>query len=139
MDWAHAGNLANQVNNSNSYANRIWNSETNPDGTMPGIAWNLASVALPGRAGTDINYQNASFLRVRNITLGYNISGRSLGSTLAEYVSNIRIYVDAQNPLTFTNFEGFDPEVRSGGGYKGGKAEYPQTKTFSAGIRINFN
>jgi TonB-linked SusC/RagA family outer membrane protein len=138
LDWAHAGNLANQVQNSNSFAKRIWNSESNPDGTMPGIAWNLASVALPGSAGTDVGFQDASFLRVRNITLGYNIAGRSLG-LMGEYVSNIRIYVDAQNPLTFTNFEGFDPEVRSGGDYKGGKAEYPQTRTFSAGVRINFN
>lgn len=138
LDWAHAGNLANQVQNSNSFAKRLWNSESNPEGTMPGIAWNLASVALPGSAGTDIGFQNASFLRMRNITLGYNIRGRSLGS-IGQYVSNIRIYVDAQNPLTITNFEGFDPEVRSGGNYKGGKAEYPQTRTFSAGVRISFN
>jgi len=57
---------------------------------------------------------------------------------VGKYVSNIRIYLDAQNPLTFTNFEGFDPEVYSGGNYKGGKAEYPQIRTFSAGIKINF-
>jgi TonB-linked SusC/RagA family outer membrane protein len=138
LDWAHAGNLANQVQNSNSFAKRIWNSESNPDGTMPGIAWNLASVALPGSAGTDVGFQDASFLRVRNLTLGYNITGRSLG-LIGEYISHIRIYIDAQNPLTFTDFEGFDPEVRSGGDYKGGKAEYPQTRTFSAGVRINFN
>jgi len=138
LDWAHAGNLANQVQNSDSYAKRLWNSETNPDGTMPGIAWNLASVSLPGSAGTDINFQDATFLRVRNITLGYNIGKRSLGKA-SEYISNIRIYIDAQNPLTFTNFDGFDPEVRTGGNYKGGKAEYPQTRTFSAGVRISFN
>jgi TonB-linked SusC/RagA family outer membrane protein len=138
LDWAHAANLANEVSNSNKYAERLWNSETNPDGTMPGIAWNLASVALPGGAGTDINYQDASFIRVRNITLGYNINGRMLGQ-LGDNIGNIRIYIDAQNPFTFTNFEGFDPEIRTGGSYKGGKAEYPQTRTFSAGVRINFN
>jgi len=138
LDWAHGANLANEVNNSNNYAKRIWSSESNPGGTLPGIAWNLASVSLPGSAGTDINFQDASFLRVRSITLGYNINGRSLG-LFSKYISNIRIYVDAQNPLTFTNYEGFDPEVRSGGNYKGGKAEYPQTRTFSAGLRIDFN
>ncbi len=138
MDWAHAGNLANEVNNENQFAKRLWHSEENPDGTIPGIAWNLANVALPGNAGTDINYQDASFLRVRNITLGYNIQDNQLGQ-FRQYLSNVRIYVEAQNPLTFTNFEGFDPEVRSGGGYKGGKAEYPQTRTFSAGLKVNFN
>lgn len=137
LDWASATNLANQNSNSNIYAFRLWNSQTNLNGTLPGIAWDVASVTLPGGAGTDIRYQNASFLRVRNITLGYNISKSQLGD-VGKYVSNIRIYLDAQNPLTFTNFEGFDPEVYSGGNYKGGKAEYPQIRTFSAGIKINF-
>ncbi|HZL10332.1 MAG TPA: SusC/RagA family TonB-linked outer membrane protein [Prolixibacteraceae bacterium] len=134
-DWASSIKLANSISNSNSFAFDMWNSQTNPNGTQPGIAWDLASVTLPGSAGTDIGYQNASFVRVRNITLGYNISGRILGA-IGQYVSNIRIYIDAQNPLTFTKFEGFDPEVYTGGGYKGGKAEYPQTRTFSAGVKI---
>lgn len=134
-DWASAANLANQTSNSNSYAYDMWNSQTNPNGSQPGIAWNLASATLPGGAGTDIGYQDASFIRVRNITLGYNISGNKLG-VVSQYISNIRIYIDAQNPLTFTKFDGFDPEVYTGGDYKGGKAEYPQTRTFSAGVKI---
>ncbi|MGQ8336197.1 SusC/RagA family TonB-linked outer membrane protein [Sunxiuqinia sp. A32] len=134
-DWASAIKLANSISNSNSFAFDMWNSQTNPNGTQPGIAWDLASVTLPGSAGTDVGYQNASFVRVRNITLGYNISGKVLGE-IGQYVSNVRIYIDAQNPLTFTNFEGFDPEVYTGGNYKGGKAEYPQTRTFSAGVKI---
>lgn len=137
-DWANAANLANQNSNSNSFAYDIWNSETNTSGTQPGIAWNLASVTLPGGAGTDIGYQDASFVRVRNITLGYNLEADKMGK-LGNYISNLRIYVDAQNPLTFTSFEGFDPEVYTGGNYKGGKAEYPQTRTFSFGVKINFN
>jgi hypothetical protein len=138
LDWANGLNLANQNSNSNTYANRIWNSQTNPNGTLPGIAWNLAPVTLPGGAGTDIGFQDASFVRVRNITLGYNIAGNKLGE-VGKFIGNIRIYIDAQNPLTFTNFEGFDPEVYSGGNYKGGKAEYPQTRTFSAGVKVTFN
>lgn len=137
-DWANAAGLANQNSNSNSFANDIWHSETNPNGTQPGIAWNLASVTLPGGAGTDIGYQDASFVRVRNITLGYNLQADKMGK-LGNYISNLRIYVDAQNPLTFTSFEGFDPEVYTGGNYKGGKAEHPQTRTFSFGVKINFN
>lgn len=138
LDWASPLNLANQNSNSNTFADRIWNSQTNPNGTIPGIAWNLASVTLPGGAGTDIGYQDASFVRVRNITLGYNISGNKLGQ-VGKYISSIRIYADAQNPIVFTKFEGFDPEVYSGGGYKGGKAEYPQIRTFSLGVKLSFN
>ena len=136
-DWASPTELANQGANSNEYAMGIWNSQTNPDGRFPGIAYSLASVTLPGGAGTNIGNQNASFLRVRNITLGYNLSGNKLGE-VGKYISNIRVYVDAQNPILITNFEGFDPEVYSGGDYKGGKGEYPQTRTFSAGVNISF-
>ncbi|GHT30502.1 SusC/RagA family TonB-linked outer membrane protein [Bacteroidia bacterium] len=137
LDWAIPTDLSNENSNSNLYAKRIWNSQTNPDGTLPGIAASLASVTLPGGAGTDARFQDASFLRVRNITLGYNFKGRSLGA-VGKVISNARIYIDAQNPFILTKFEGFDPEVYSGGDYKGGKAEYPQTGTYSVGLRISF-
>ena len=137
LDWAYPVGLANQTGNQNQYSYRMWNSQTNTNGTLPGIAYNLASVTLPGGAGTDLNYQNSSFVRVRNITLGYNITSKMLGGA-SRFISSIRIYLDAQNPLTFTNFEGYDPEVISGGGYKGGKAEYPQIRTYTAGVKVSF-
>lgn len=57
---------------------------------------------------------------------------------VSKYISNLRFYVDAQNPLTITSFKGTDPEVVTGGTYKSGKAEYPQTRTFSVGIKASF-
>lgn len=135
--WASPTDLANQNGNQNTYSYNIWNSQTNTNGTFPGISYNLASVSLPGGVGTNIGRQDASYLRVRNITLGYNLKSNVLG-VVGKYISNLRIYVDAQNPLTFTKFEGFDPEVTTGGGYKGGKAEYPQTRTYTAGIKVTF-
>ena len=94
-------------------------------------------MSLPGGVGTDVYYQNANFLRVRNITLGYTFDARTLGS-LSKYIQAIRLYADAQNPFTFTSFDNFDPEVQTGGGYKGGKAEYPMTRTFSLGLKVQF-
>jgi hypothetical protein len=135
--WASATGLANQTGNQNSYSYDMWNSQTNPNGTQPGIAYSLASVSLPEGVGTDLGRQSTDFLRIRNITLGYNLNGTKLGF-INKYISNIRIYADVQNPFIFTKFEGFDPEVTSGGGYKGGKAEYPQTRTFTGGIKLSF-
>jgi TonB-linked SusC/RagA family outer membrane protein len=137
LDWAIPTDLSNENSNGNLYVKRIWNSQTNTGGTLPGIAASLASVTLPGGAGTDVRYQDASFLRVRNITLGYNFNGKQLG-VVGKVISNARLYIDAQNPFIITKFEGFDPEVYSGGNYKGGKAEYPQTGTYSVGLRISF-
>ncbi|MDX8339374.1 SusC/RagA family TonB-linked outer membrane protein [Draconibacterium sp. IB214405] len=137
-DWANAGLIANQTNNENKYAFDLWSSESNQDGRLPGYAYEASNVSLPGDAGIDVMYQDASFLRFRNITLGYNITGKQLGSA-GKYFNNIRVYVDAQNPLTITNFEGYDPEIRTGGSSKTKGAEYPQTRTFSVGVKINFN
>jgi hypothetical protein len=137
FDWALPTELANENSNANIYIERVWNSQNNPGGTLPGVAASLASVSLPGGAGTDTRYQNASFLRVRNITLGYNFKAGKVAG-LNKVINNIRLYVDAQNPFVITKFEGFDPEVYTGGNYKGGKAEYPQTATYSVGLKINF-
>lgn len=135
--WTDGTQLANQTSNQGTLINRVWNSQTNTNGNLPGIAYNLSSVSLPGSAGTDIGYEDASFVRVRNITLGYNFTARNLGS-LNKYISGARVYVDVQNPLTFTSFTTYDPEVVTGGSYKSGKAEYPQTRTFSMGVKISF-
>ena len=137
LEWASADNMANARYNSNSYAFDMWNSQTNTNGKLPGYAYERTDLKLPGDVGTDLKYQNSSFVRVRNITLGYNLSGRSLG-VVGNYLHNLRIYIDAQNPFTFTKFDGFDPEINSGGGYKGGKAEYPQTRTFTGGLKLTF-
>ncbi len=137
-EWADAASLANQTNNENKYAFDLWSSETNQGGRLPGYAYEASGVSLPGGAGIDVMYQKASFLRFRNITLGYNLTGKQLGA-VGKWVKNIRIYADAQNPITITNFEGYDPEVRSGGSQKTFSAEYPQARTFTIGAKINFN
>jgi TonB-linked SusC/RagA family outer membrane protein len=136
LDWAIPANLANQISNANIYTDRIWNSQTNPNGSLPGIAADILSSSLPGGVGTDVRYQDASFIRVRNITLGYTFRKSTLKS-LGNFISNIRTYLDVQNPLTFTRFEGYDPEVYIGRG-GASKGELPQARIFSAGINLSF-
>jgi TonB-linked SusC/RagA family outer membrane protein len=131
LGWANAYDLASQSSNGNAYIQRTWNSQTNPNGTLPGIAADLAPTSLPEGIGTDVGIQNASFVRLRNLTLGYNIRGSQLG-TLGKSISNCRIYIDGQNLITFTKFEGGDPEVSSGVG------ELPNARIFSAGISLSF-
>ncbi len=65
-------------------------------------------VANPYRSA--INYQDASFLRVSDITLGYTFSR----SRLNRYkIANARIYAQVSNPFIFTKYTGFDPEFNS--------------------------
>lgn len=130
--------LSDGSRNSSVLAYKIWNSITNEEGTRPGVASsNLGT--LPGSCGTDINMENASFMKVRNITFSYTFDEKILGR-VGEYVKSICLYFDAQNPLTFTKYTGFDPEMYMGGGGEGGKSvgEYPATRAFSLGARISF-
>lgn len=84
---------------------------------------------------------NASYLRMKNILLGYTIPA-SLTKKIS--ISRARIYVSGQNLLTITKFpEGYDPEANNTafhGHILGGAAgwSYPQAKSFTAGLDINF-
>ena len=136
LQWASAAQFSYTTpQNSNQYAYRIWNSQNNTSGDLPGIA-SVKGVSLPGNAGTDLRRQDASFVRVRNITLGYNINGAILGKVLSKRVENIRVYFDTQNPLTFTTFAGVDPEIYTGN--SSSPAGYPMSRTFSLGLKFNF-
>lgn len=135
--WARGAQLAAQNLNQSALIKEVWTSE-NQAGTIPGLAAETSSVSLPGGAGTDIGYENASFVRVRNITLGYNFTNKSLGS-LGKFVNSIRVYADLQNPFTFTDFRYFDPEVKTGtDGNKGSNAEYPVARTYTLGLKVSF-
>ena len=136
--WTSSSELAAGAGNQSVLMDKVWTSD-NQSGTIPGIAYSLNSSAspLPGGAGDDTGYEDADFIRVRNITLGYNWDRSNLGR-LGKTISQIRVYADVQNPFTFTSFESYDPEVYSGGNYKAGKAEYPMTRTFSLGVKLAF-
>jgi hypothetical protein len=81
--------------------------------------------------------EDASYVRLKNITLGYN-----LPSALLQRLSvrNLRVYVSATNLLTLTDYNGFDPEGSSFGtatAYPGvDQGRYPLTKTYLLGLNI---
>lgn len=76
-----------------------------------------------------LRYRDASFVRVRNINLGYNFSDNLLSGM---GVQALRVYVSAQNPFTFTKFKGWDPESGSN------IDSYPSTKMALIGINASF-
>ncbi|QHW01181.1 SusC/RagA family TonB-linked outer membrane protein [Spirosoma endbachense] len=64
----------------------------------------------PGPYSAVPTYRNVNFVRVGNITLGYNVPA----NLLKRYkINNLRIYGTATNPFLFTKYEGFDPEWTS--------------------------
>lgn len=76
--------------------------------------------------------ENASFLRLKNVTLAYTFPQRLLSKT--NFFSSARIYLQGQNLLTFTGFTGLDPESSS----NVYKAQYPMSRQFTLGVEVSF-
>lgn len=86
------------------------------------------------RGNQDRWLENGSYLKVKQMALGYNLPKSMLGSTF----SNIRVYVNAQNLITFTSYTGLDPEFLNTNiwdrSYDGGYYPNPYGVTFGAQI-----
>lgn len=76
--------------------------------------------------------ENGSYLRIKNLTLGY-----TLPASLTEqaHLSSVRVYASGLNMYTFTEYTGFDPEVGTSGIDNN---VYPVTATYSFGVNIGF-
>ncbi|MDN5217253.1 TonB-dependent receptor [Fulvivirgaceae bacterium BMA12] len=112
-----------------SWADNRW-SPDNPDGTYPRVDVRTSSSINGGLNRNDFWLQNTSFLRIKNVELGYNISGDLLGKVGFQ---SARIYVSGFNVATFTKAEDVDPEGDSGNGQF-----YPQQKIFNVGVNVKF-
>jgi len=79
---------------------------------------------------SDIYLENASFLRMDNITLGYTFD-----KPIKKFASNsIRIWAGMQNVFTITNYSGLDPELSNGID----NTNFPRPRTFLVGANIKF-
>lgn len=75
--------------------------------------------------------QDASYLRLKNLTFGYTLSSGMLSKTP---ITKVRLYFSGDNLLTFTKYKGLDPERTGDGRF----AQYPQNKVVSVGINVEF-
>jgi iron complex outermembrane receptor protein len=81
--------------------------------------------------------ENASFVRLQNITVGYDLSLPFLMNT----ARSARLYVSADNLLLLTGYSGLDPEVYSGTGLAVRGVDYlvyPHPRTITGGLRLVF-
>jgi iron complex outermembrane receptor protein len=77
---------------------------------------------------SDYFLENASFLRMDNVTLGYNFDNFAQGS------GRFRVYANIQNLFVITKYSGLDPEIF--GGIDGNS--YPRPRTFMLGLNLDF-
>ena len=85
---------------------------------------------------SDLYVYGGSYLRLKNIELGYTLPA-SLTKTV--FINRLRVYVSAENLLTFTKYHGFDPEISSGGTSLGvDYGVYPQARVWRIGFNLEF-
>ncbi len=93
-----------------------------------------------GTAPSTRYLQKADFVRLRNVMLSYDLP---IKMTKKVGMRGARLFLSGVNLLTFTDFDGYDPESRndsSSSGFASGNNFYsaPQAKTTSVGINVNF-
>ncbi len=98
-----------------------------------------ASTANNNTRASSWYIEDGSFLRIKNVQLGYNLPKRFCNKV---GISECRIYVGGQNLYTFTRYSGLDPELAdlSGNPLNSGIdfAKYPQARTVLGGLNIKF-
>ncbi|MBX2877460.1 MAG: TonB-dependent receptor [Saprospiraceae bacterium] len=106
------------------------------------------AVAFPNEEITNFNevstrfLEKGDFLRLNNLTLGYNLIGEQ--SALRNSIKNLRISLTGQNLFVLTDYSGFDPEVSTGSSLGGiqtfgiDRFAYPTARTFLVGLDVTF-
>jgi hypothetical protein len=104
------------------------------------LAGNYGYTGTSANAISDFNIQNAKYLRLKSLEIGYTLPAKMLNRI---NLKNVRIYGNAYNLLTFTKLKYMDPEFYSNNDTsKAGLVDlgynYPINKTFSIGINVKF-
>lgn len=116
-DLVYGVNALSQVRNRWTYQNQ--------EGTLPGVAEANSGV---NPANSDFFYEKAWFLRLDNISLGYNFPTRWFKG----YVKSARIYAAVRNVAVMTPYKGMDPETGNGIG------AYPNQMSAAIGLSFKF-
>jgi len=140
LQWSYGNDILNankyifmnpQRNTTNMFADYINRfSEENPTSDIPRTRANNSKVY------STFAVEDGSFLRLQNITLGYDLP-KNLAAKL--YLSKFRVYATAQNLFTLTNYSGMDPEVSvSHSALSQGFdfSAYPRATTISVGVNL---
>ncbi|MCF0062212.1 TonB-dependent receptor [Dyadobacter chenwenxiniae] len=130
-------NLLSGINNATTEALNRWtptNTNTNVPKAMAGRTRRVSTRWV----------EDGSFVRLKNIALGYNIPKPVLDKL---HISKLRIYASAQNILTFTKYKGFDPEVNYSSDDNSTNSNrnlgldygsYPNAKSYTIGLNVGF-
>ncbi|RRB07808.1 SusC/RagA family TonB-linked outer membrane protein [Larkinella rosea] len=141
------GVYGNNILNANRYELEYLNATTNQDRdvlnrwtpTNTNTDIPRASTTRPANRVSTRQIEDGSYLRLKNLQLAYNLPTSVIQ---ALKIQSVRVYVTAQNFLTWTSYSGYDPEVNRFGQDSRSQgfdyASYPATKTLLFGLNVGF-
>ena len=97
--------------------------------------YNPWSTVMPYQLDQDLFLENASFIKLRSVTLGYNFTELLNGNK--DRIKNVYAYVSANNLLTLTSYSGVDPEIIDYTGYDNG-ATMRIPRMYTLGVKFDF-
>lgn len=112
-----------------SWADNRW-SPSNPDGSYPRVDDRASASINGGLYGNNFWLNNASFLRLKNIAVGYTVP-ESLTSRIG--IAGLRVHASAFNLFTISEVKDYDPEGSSESGQF-----YPQQRIINLGVNVQF-
>lgn len=122
--WAYQLDFIGDENISSDLLN-AWTAE-NPT-NMPSLQATNQNFSMD----SDRFLNDASFLRLRSMSVGYNFPKRFLDNT---FITNLKLFVQGENLLLWTKWRGFDPEMFTAGT----PSSYPNPRTISVGASVQF-
>ncbi|MET3977557.1 TonB-linked SusC/RagA family outer membrane protein [Mucilaginibacter sp. UYP25] len=127
-------NIAYRFGNEN-YTKDFYDNRWHGPGTSN--TYPSANVGSTGNSAPNSFYvESGAYFRVRNAQLGYTLPSSML-NTIG--IKRLRVYANAQNPLNFFKYKGFNPEVGGGPGSAGIDASvYPLYATYNFGVNVTF-
>jgi TonB-dependent starch-binding outer membrane protein SusC len=106
----------------------------NQSNTVPRLDYNQ-----PANALTDYLMEDGSYLRMREVTIGYSLAPKVLSKLK---MSKVRLYATATNLFTLTKYTGYNPDVNTYGNNSGifnvDFGSYPMYSTFLIGFNVGF-
>lgn len=124
-DFAYGVTAVGVAQNGRNAVRNVYNRWTpdNPTNTRPGSHFGYTQYG-----SGDFFLQDASFVRLQNVSLSYNLPKKWFG----KYMQGAAVRLDGQNLFTITKYDGIDPET------DGYAAAYPNVKTYTVGIDLKF-
>ena len=110
--------------------NNAWDAITNPTSNYPSLNADAANLGA-GDNFSDRWLYDASYIRLKVLTFGYNVPSKFLDKSA---ISSLRFYTAMENYVTWTKWRGFDPES-VGASNQGG---YPSPKAITFGVDVQF-